>query len=118
MPAFDEKDVGYYTETNPEELTKCFSACNAEERLALMFFLYSGCREREVMFACWNDIDFTHRTYTVRRNKNCSSVRLQNIFLCLNASHRVLLRQNCPTVYPEDWLGQLGGSYVTWRFTS
>ena len=66
MPAFDEKDVDYYAETNPEELTKFFSACSAEERLAFMFFLYSGCREREVMFACWNDIDFTHRTYTVR----------------------------------------------------
>jgi hypothetical protein len=49
MPAFDEKDVDYYTETDPEELTKFFSACNAEERLAFMFSLYSGCREREVM---------------------------------------------------------------------
>jgi hypothetical protein len=49
MPAFDEKDVDYYTETDPEELTKFFSACNAEERLAFMFSLYSRCREREVM---------------------------------------------------------------------
>jgi integrase len=66
MPIFDEKDVDYYTENNPEELAKFFSACNPEERLAFMFFLYSGCREREVMFACWNNVDFVNRTYTVR----------------------------------------------------
>lgn len=66
MPSFDEKDVDYYTENNPAELTNFFAACNPEERLAFMFFLYSGCREREVMHACWNDIDFVNRTYTVR----------------------------------------------------
>jgi integrase/recombinase XerD len=66
MPKYDEKDVDYYTETNPNELTQFFAACSAEERLAFMFFLYSGCREREVMFACWQDIDFVSRTYTVR----------------------------------------------------
>ena len=66
MPSFDEKDVDYYTENNPTELTDFFAACNPEERLEFMFFLYSGCREREVMFACWNDIDFVNRTYSVR----------------------------------------------------
>ena len=66
MPTFDEKDVDYYTENNPSELTDFFAACNSERRLAFMFFLFSGCREREVMFACWNDIDFVNRTYTVR----------------------------------------------------
>jgi hypothetical protein len=29
----------------------------------LMFFLYAGCREREVMFACWNEISF-QKPYT------------------------------------------------------
>jgi integrase len=66
MPTFDEKDVDYYTESNPTELTDFFAACDEVERLVYMFFLYSGCREREVMFACWNDIDFVNRTYTVR----------------------------------------------------
>lgn len=72
MPSFDEKDVDYYTENNPTELTDFFAACNAEERVAFMFFLYSGCREREVMFACWNDIDFINRTYTVRPKPDLS----------------------------------------------
>ena len=66
MPSFDEKDVDYYTENNPTELTDFFAVCEEVERLVFMFFLYSGCREREVMFACWNDIDFVNRTYTVR----------------------------------------------------
>jgi integrase len=65
MPQFDEKDVDYYTENNPDELQRFFAHCDPEQRLAFMFFLYSGCREREVMFACWDDIDFVHKTYTV-----------------------------------------------------
>jgi integrase/recombinase XerD len=66
MPKFDEKDVDFYGETNPSELPKFFAACDPEERLAFRFFLYSGCREREVMFACWADIDFVHHTFTVQ----------------------------------------------------
>jgi integrase len=66
MPQYAEKDVDYYGENNPDELKKFFAACDAEEHLAFMFFLYSGCREREVMFACWQDIDFVSRTFTVR----------------------------------------------------
>jgi integrase/recombinase XerD len=70
MPRFDEKDVDYYTEQNPAELEQFFAACNSEERLAYKFFLYSGCREREVMFATWQDIDFVERTYTVQPKKD------------------------------------------------
>lgn len=75
MPDYAEKDVDYYGESNPDELKRFFAACDAEldpdseaspERLAFMFFLYSGCREREVMFACWQDLDFVNRTFTVR----------------------------------------------------
>lgn len=65
MPSFEEKPVDYYTEKNPIELDVFFEHCTAEEKIQFMFFLYSGCREREVMHACWNDIDFRHRTYTV-----------------------------------------------------
>ena len=51
MPEFAEKDVDYYGESNPEELKKFFGACEPEARIAFQFFLYSGAREREVMFA-------------------------------------------------------------------
>ena len=63
MPTYDEPAVDYYSH---EELKRLFAACNAEERLAYQFFLFSGCREREVMFATWRDIDFDGHTYTVQ----------------------------------------------------
>jgi hypothetical protein len=45
-----------YTETeietySAEELGQLFGACTVAERLAFQFFLGTGCREREVMFA-------------------------------------------------------------------
>jgi integrase len=36
-----------------------------EERERYMFFLSTGCREQEVMYATWDDIDFVHKTYKV-----------------------------------------------------
>jgi len=66
MPSYQEKAVDYYTEHNPDELKKFFAACDEHERVAFMFFLYSGCREKEVQNACWDDIDFVGRTHTVR----------------------------------------------------
>jgi integrase/recombinase XerD len=66
MPLYAEKEVDYYGENNPDELRKFFAACDPEEWLAFMFFLYSGCREREVIFDCCQDIDFVNLTFTVR----------------------------------------------------
>jgi integrase/recombinase XerD len=51
---------------NQEQLDKLFAAANGD-RLAFEFFLATGCREQEVTFASWSDIDFKHNTYTVRR---------------------------------------------------
>jgi len=44
-----------------------YSGMSEKARLTFRFFLYSGCREQEVTFAAWNDINFKARTYTVRR---------------------------------------------------
>lgn len=38
-----------------------------EERITFRFFLGSGCREQEVQFAAWSDLDLNKGTYTVRR---------------------------------------------------
>jgi integrase/recombinase XerD len=38
-----------------EELEKFFAACDPEEKVRYMFFLFTGCREREVTYACWSD---------------------------------------------------------------
>jgi thioredoxin-related protein len=55
-PVVTRKDATDYTETeietySTEELGQLFGACTAAERLTFQFFLGTGCREREVMFA-------------------------------------------------------------------
>jgi integrase/recombinase XerD len=55
IPDYAEKTVDRYY---PLELKKFFAACDSESRLAYLFFLDTGCREREVMFACQDDFAF------------------------------------------------------------
>ena len=49
-----------------EELKKLFGAMNPEEYIRYLFFVHSGCREQEVQYAEWDDVDFDEGTYTVR----------------------------------------------------
>ncbi len=67
MPVVEEETAVPYTET---ELKNLFAAMNDEEKLRYRFFLGSGCREREVSYAAWNDIDFDKKTYHVRRKED------------------------------------------------
>jgi integrase len=55
IPDYAEKTVDRYEAL---DLKKFFAACDSEERLRYLFFLDSGCREREVMFACQDDFSF------------------------------------------------------------
>jgi integrase len=50
---------------NPEELTKLFAAMTPEEYLRYLFFLRTGCREQEVQYATWRDIDLKNLRYSV-----------------------------------------------------
>jgi integrase len=59
-----KNDWPKYTEEEPEiyereELEKLFASCDAEERLWYEFFLVTGMREQEVMYAYWTDVNFT-----------------------------------------------------------
>jgi integrase/recombinase XerD len=70
-PVVTRKDAPDYTETeietySTEELGQLFGACTPAERLVFQFFLGTGCREREVMFATWKDVDLTAGTFTVK----------------------------------------------------
>jgi len=47
------------------EIKKFFEAMTDEEYERYAFFLATGCREQEVMFATWDDIDFAGKTYKV-----------------------------------------------------
>ena len=55
IPDYSEKTVDRYTTL---DLKSFFAACDAEARLRYLFFLDTGCREREVMFACQEDFMF------------------------------------------------------------
>ncbi len=69
IPDYSEKTVDRYTAL---DLKRFFAACDAEARLRYLFFLDTGCREREVMFACQEDFMFEAKdsecasTYEVR----------------------------------------------------
>jgi integrase/recombinase XerD len=65
-----KNDWPRYTEEEPEmyepaELDQLFKACDAEERLWYEFFLMTGMREQEVMFAYWSDVNFAASTVRV-----------------------------------------------------
>jgi integrase/recombinase XerD len=64
LPIVEEEPAVPYTEA---ELKKLFAAMNAEEEARYKFFLRTGCRDREVSFAAWKDIDFEGRKYHLRR---------------------------------------------------
>jgi integrase/recombinase XerD len=50
---------------NPDELSKLFAAMTPEEYLRYLFFVRTGCREQEVQYATWKDIDLKRLRFTV-----------------------------------------------------
>lgn len=64
---FVEQKVRAY---RPDELKALFAASDPEEWLMFQFFLCTGAREQEVMYAEWNDIDFVDGLFTVRAKAN------------------------------------------------
>jgi len=67
MPVVEEEAAVPYAD---EELEKLFASMNPEARIRYKFFLGTGCRDKEVTFAAWNDIDFTKREYHIRRKED------------------------------------------------
>jgi len=63
LPKFQEEIAQPYGE---EVLKKLFAAMDSEEEIRYLFFLGTGCRDKEVTFAAWDDIDFEKKTYHVR----------------------------------------------------
>jgi integrase/recombinase XerD len=57
----EEEVIAY----SAEELDALFSNMTDEEKLVYTFFLHSGCREQEVQFATWPDLNFKNMTFRV-----------------------------------------------------
>lgn len=56
MPIVEEVEAVPYTD---EELKKLFAAMNGEQLTRYKFFLGTACRDKEVTFTAWQDIDFS-----------------------------------------------------------
>ena len=67
MPTIEDEPAVAYTE---DELKILFAHINPEEAIRYKFFLGTGCRDREVTFAAWQDIDFAKATYHIRRKED------------------------------------------------
>jgi integrase len=67
MPTIEEEVAVPYTE---EELKRLFAEMDEEETIRYKFFLGTGCRDKEVTFAAWSDIDFDKKTYHIRRKED------------------------------------------------
>lgn len=67
MPIVEEEAAVPYGE---EELKRLFAEMDEEEGIRYKFFLGTGCRDKEVTFAAWSDIDFDKKTYHVRRKED------------------------------------------------
>jgi integrase/recombinase XerD len=64
LPTVNEEAAIAYSSA---QLKKLFTVMDEEETLRYQFFLGTGCREREVTFAAWDDVDFDEGVYNVRR---------------------------------------------------
>jgi integrase/recombinase XerD len=65
MPTVEEETAVPYSD---EELDKLFAAMDDEQKIRYKFFLGTGCRDKEVTFAAWNDIGKAE--YNVRRKED------------------------------------------------
>jgi integrase len=61
-PRYDEKAVEAY---NSDEVAALFAAATPNERVLFEFFLGTGFREQEVMYATWANVDFKHGLISV-----------------------------------------------------
>lgn len=64
LPEFEEEPAVPY---EPAELKKLFATMGEEEAIRYKFFLGTACRDKEVTYAPWQDIDFARGIYHVRR---------------------------------------------------
>ncbi len=64
LPEFEEEPAVPYESA---DLQKLFAAMTPEEMIRYKFFLGTACREKEVTYAAWPDIDFARGIYHIRR---------------------------------------------------
>jgi integrase/recombinase XerD len=63
LPSYQDEIATPYSD---DQLKKLFTQMDAEESIRYKFFIGTGCRDKEVTYAAWDDIDFDKKTYHVR----------------------------------------------------
>ena len=69
MPVVETEAAVPYSD---EEIKKLFGEMDEEEKARYSFFLGTACRDKEVTFASWADVDLNKKTYTVRSKPDMS----------------------------------------------
>jgi integrase/recombinase XerD len=64
LPIVEEEAAVAY---NDSELNKLFRGMSLDEKLLFNFFLGTGCREKEVVYASWKDLDLDRGVFHVRQ---------------------------------------------------
>jgi integrase/recombinase XerD len=67
MPVVEEEAAVPF---GADELKKLFAAMNGEEAIRYKFFLGTGCRDKEVTYASWADLDVEKKFFYVRRKED------------------------------------------------
>lgn len=62
LPRYTQKSVDAYSEA---EIAQLLRASNEKSRMIFGFFLATGCREQEVAYMTWNDVDFEQKIVRV-----------------------------------------------------
>ena len=104
LPTVNEEAAIPYTSA---QLKKLFAVMDEEETLRYQFFLGTGCREREVTFAAWDDIEYDEGVYHVQRKPE--------------VGFNIKNHQNRPTPVPTSVLQALAKRQKTksrWIFTN
>jgi integrase/recombinase XerD len=100
----------------PDELKALFKAADPEEWILFQFFLCTGAREQEVMYAEWNDIDFVDGLFTVKAKANWKPKDYEEREIPLpdflvTALKKRMLETKGNLIFP-DQRRQAGGSYA------
>jgi integrase/recombinase XerD len=103
MPTIEDEIAVAYT---PEELDALFKKMTPEEQARYKFFLGTACRDKEVTYASWQDIDFSKGSYHVRAKKDFGFTPKshESRIIPLPSSLLALLKQRRKTAADPRWI--------------
>ncbi len=103
MPTVAAEKANPFTE---QEIKKLLAAMDSEDKLLYSFFLGTGCRDQEVRFAAWKDIDFEKETFRVTRKPDAGFVPKNHEERTMRLPHSViaLLKQASKSKKSERWI--------------